>query len=1468
MKEMFTTFEKPRDPLSVEAFRVALASPKKILEWSHGEVKKPETINYRTFKPERDGLFCAKIFGPVKDYECNCGRYKRLKHRGIVCEKCGVEVIQSKVRRERMGHIVLSSPVAHIWFLKSIPSRIGHVLDITLKDLEKVLYCVAYVVVDPGDLKDELQKNQVVSEDRFDQLWDEYYELHQVEPDCEVGMGAEAIRKLLEGVDVVSLADEIREELKEVTADARRKKLAKRLKVVEALRDSGNRPEWMVLKNLPVLPPDLRPLVPLEGGRFATSDLNDLYRRVINRNNRLKKLMELNAPEIIIRNEKRMLQEAVDALFDNGRRGKVITGTNRRPLKSLSDMLKGKQGRFRQNLLGKRVDYSGRSVIVVGPELRLHQCGLPKKMALELFKPFIFNKLEERGFATTIKTAKKQVEEEDPVVWDILEEVSKEHPVLLNRAPTLHRLGMQAFEPVLIEGKAIQLHPLVCAAYNADFDGDQMAVHLPLSLESQVEARVLMMSSNNILKPADGRAIITPSQDIVLGIYYLTREKPFARGEGRSYSSPAEVRVAYDAGELDLQARIKVRISLKDSDGNIVKTKLYNTTTGRVLLSELVPPTIPFEFCNKVLDKKSIANIIDETYRRCGSKDTVLLADQIRTIGYKHATKAGISIATEDMLIPKEKEAILEEAQNLVTEIDTQYHEGAITQGERYNKVIDAWSSAADKVASKMMEGISKEVVERNGEKQTVPSSNPIFIMADSGARGSAMQMRQLAGMRGLMARPSGEIMETPIKANFREGLTVLEYFMSTHGARKGLADTALKTANAGYLTRRLVDVAQDVVVTEYDCRTLNGIEVTALDHDGNVRVPLEERILGRVALEEIVDPYDQNHVIVEANQEIDEDKVKEIIDAGITAVKVRSVLSCRTRNGCCVLCYGRDLARGKLVNIGEAVGVIAAQSIGEPGTQLTMRTFHIGGTASVAELSKWEVNAEGVLEFPNLLTVKRLDGTLISMEPGEILWKETSSITPKTYKVPRGAVLHFESGSTVTPKKEGEGAVGSVVIASWDPWSHPILTEVAGVALFEDIIDGVTVKESPDVVPGLSVKVINVAANTDARPAISVCDLVETISNPKRKGVEVITVDGKRKVIKTSAKEGKPQILHEESDRVKIREIDQDKEKEIRVYEVKTIPGTKRLAAYLLPQDAHIYDISDMSEVNQGDVLSRVPKGTTKMKDITGGLPRVTELFEARKPKEHAIISEIDGELSFGKPTKGKRKLIVTPELGEKKEYLVPKGKYVSLREGDTVKAGDALMEGSVNPHDLLKVKGIEALAKYLVDEVQEVYRLQSVRIQDKHIETIVRQMLRWMKITDPGDTKFLEDEQVDRWAFEEENAAVLARGGQHATGEPILLGITKASLNVESFISSASFQETTRVLTEAAISGKTDYLRGLKENVIMGRLIPAGTGFPLLNKRVEVKVVGGSEYEEVSPTLDLSSDALLADFDDLNLD
>jgi DNA-directed RNA polymerase subunit beta' len=1386
MKDIFNFFEKPKDPLSFSAIRISLASPEKIREWSHGEVKKPETINYRTFKPERDGLFCAKIFGPVKDYECNCGKYKRMKHRGVVCEKCGVEVIQSKVRRERLGHINLATPVAHIWFLKSLPSRIGNLLDIALKDLEKVLYSEAFVVVDPKE--SGLQRGELLTEERYLKLVEEVGEDGFV-----AGMGAEAVRDLLKAIDIHKLSEQLRQEMKEATSEAKRKKISKRLKVVDAFRESSNRPEWMMLEVIPVIPPDLRPLVPLDGGRFATSDLNDLYRRVINRNNRLKRLQELNAPEIIIRNEKRMLQEAVDALFDNGRRGKTITGPNKRPLKSLSDMLKGKQGRFRQNLLGKRVDYSGRSVIVVGPELRLHQCGLPKKMALELFKPFIYNKLEERGLVTTIKSAKKLVERERPEVWDILEEVIKEHPILLNRAPTLHRLGIQAFEPLLIEGKAIQLHPLVCAAFNADFDGDQMAVHVPLSLEAQMEARVLMMSTNNILSPANGRPIILPSQDIVLGLYWMTRERTFARGEFRDgkgaaavrgvYSTVEEVRMAYDHGELDLQAAIKVRIG----------GELVLTTVGRALLYEIVPKKLPFKLVNRVMGKKQLGDLIDSCYRVFGQKETVLLADRLRHLGYAYATKAGISICVDDLLIPKRKGELLEQAQKDVQEIEEQYTEGLITDGERYNKVVDIWAQVSEQIAEEMMSEIGAENVtnEETGEKKRVPSFNPIFIMADSGARGSAQQIRQLAGMRGLMAKPSGEIIETPITTNFREGLSVLQYFISTHGARKGLADTALKTANSGYLTRRLVDVAQDCIIAEHDCGTLEGIEITPLVEGGEIIEKLGDRILGRVSAEDLFDPY-TGEVLVQANEEITEDKVRIVEDAGIDHVKIRSVLTCETRRGICVLCYGRDLARGHMVNIGEAVGVIAAQSIGEPGTQLTMRTFHIGGVGQVrTEQSQLEARYSGVVKLENVELTKREKHYIVMNRHGEIVIQDETGRERERYGLTYGARLHFADGARV---KQGE------LLSEWDPFSVPILTEVTGVVKFGDVIEGVTMAEHIDEVTGLSRKSISESKDADLRPRISLKD---------------------------------------------------EAGKTLR------IPNSENEARYFLPVGATIA-VSEGDRVEAGDIVARIPRETTKTKDITGGLPRVAELFESRKPKEHAVISEIDGVVSFGKDTKGKRKVVVTPDKGEAREYLISKSKHLSVREGDPMHAGEPLMDGAANPHDILRVLGEKALAKYLVDEVQEVYRLQGVKINDKHIETIVRQMLRRVRVIDVGDTGFLVDEHVEKYIYEEENDRVSARNGRPAQGEPLLLGITKASLSTESFISASSFQETTKVLTEAAVCGKVDYLRGLKENVIMGRLIPAGTGLGAY-KRLTLKIdeptpveapAGSPEAPPVPPT------------------
>jgi DNA-directed RNA polymerase subunit beta' len=1343
---LLSFFEKPKNPSSFNAIRIALASPEQIKSWSHGEVKKPETINYRTFKPERDGLFCARIFGPVKDYECNCGKYKRMKHRGIVCEKCGVEVIQTKVRRERMGHIELATPVAHIWFLKSIPSKIGMFLDMTLKELERVLYFESYVVINPKDLP--FKSGDLISEEKYREIREKYGE-----NSIEAGVGAEAVKQLLQKVDINEMAEQLRFEMKETQSEAKRKKLAKRLRVIESFRDSGNEPEWMILEVIPVIPPDLRPLVPLDGGRFATSDLNDLYRRVINRNNRLKRLLELNAPDIIIRNEKRMLQEAVDALFDNGKRGRVITGANKKPLRSLSDMLRGKQGRFRQNLLGKRVDYSGRSVIVIGPELRLHQCGLPKKMALELFKPFIYNKLEERGYVTTVKSAKKMVEKERPEVWDILEEVIREHPILLNRAPTLHRLGIQAFEPLLIEGKAIQLHPLVCLAFNADFDGDQMAVHVPLSVEAQTEARVLMMSTNNILSPAHGKPIIVPTQDIVLGLYYMTREKAFAKGEGKIFASPEEVRIAYDAREIDMQARIKVRM----------KGTILETTVGRILLREVVPEEIPFELINHVMNKKAVANLIDYAYRVAGSKKTVILADKLKDLGFANVTRSALSIGIDDIRIPSRKPHLLDQATKEVEKIRQQYVDGLITDGERYNKVIDIWAQLTEEIADEMMQELGTEKVkDPAGNEQAVPSFNPIFMMADSGARGTAQQIRQLAGMRGLMAKPSGEIIETPITANFREGLSVLQYFVSTHGARKGLADTALKTANSGYLTRRLVDVAQDIIIYENDCGTMDGIYVSSLVEGGEIIEPMVERILGRVALEDIKDPFN-DEIIVGANHEITEEAIQKIADAGLDRVKIRSVLTCESKFGVCALCYGRDLARGRIVDIGEAVGVIAAQSIGEPGTQLTMRTFHIGGTASRrVEETTLEAKMEGTIKFIDLRTVRNREGMLVVMSrKGEIALLDEEGRERKRYPLVYGAKLAIEEGTRV---KEGQ------LIAEWDPYTIPIITEVPGLLKFGDITEGVTMQEQVDEVTGHAHKVIIESKDADLRPRISIKQ-------------EKMDSAGKR-AMETEAR-------------------------------------------YILPIGSNIY-VKEGDPVEAGDVLVKIPRETTKTKDITGGLPRVAELFEARKPKEYALISEIDGVVSFGKMVKGKRKVVVTPEVGEPKEYAIPKGKHISVHEGDVVKAGEPLMDGSSNPHDILKVLGDKELARFLVDEIQEVYQLQGVKINDKHIEIIVRQMLKRVKIREVGDTRFIVDEQIEEQIFKEENERVLKEGGAPATADPLFLGITKASLITDSWVSAASFQETTRVLTQAAIEGKVDNLRGLKENVIMGRLVPAGTGNP----------------------------------------
>ena len=1475
MEDLYSFFARPKDPLIYTAVRISLASSEKIREWSYGEIKKPETINYRTFKPERDGLFCAKIFGPTKDYECNCGKYKRMKHRGVVCEKCGVEVIQSKVRRERMGHIKLATPVAHIWFLRSLPGKIGNLLDLTLKELEKVLYFDAYIVIDPKETG--LAPRQLLPESEYREALEKYGHTF------EVGIGAEAIKAFLERLDLDEEYKRLRAEILSTGSETKRKKLSKQLKIVEAFRNSGNRPEWMIMDMIPVLPPDVRPLVPLEGGRFATSDLNDLYRRVINRNNRLKRLQDLRAPDIIIRNEKRMLQEAVDVLFDNGRYGRVVTGPNRRPLKSLSDALRGKQGRFRQNLLGKRVDYSGRTVIVIGPELRLHQCGLPKKMALELFKPFVFYRLEEKGLVTTVKGAKKLVERETPEVWDTLDEVVKEYPVILNRAPTLHRLGMQAFEPILIEGKAIQLHPLVCTAFNADFDGDQMAVHVPLSIEAQIEARVLMLSSNNILSPANGDPIIVPTQDIVLGLYYMTRSVFGSRGEGKVFANPEEVRSAYDADEVDLHARIVVRI-----DGRRVET-----TVGRVILREIlshepvvqlrhimvssekeargaladlkegedfvqmvqrisksrdrtqdgdmgfvqreqleevygISPSdteaifsldvgefsdvikadgschifkamakrvgLPFELINKVMDKKTLSQLINYCYRTLGGKATVILSDRLKDIGYRYATRGGISICVDDMVIPHKKGDIIKEAEQIVAEINEQYTEGLITRGEKYNKVVDIWAKATTDVANEMMEEmkidrlVDKEgqpVSDEKGQPIKQESFNPVYMMADSGSRGSKDQMRQLAGMRGLMAKPSGEIIETPIKANFREGLTVLQYFSSTHGARKGLADTALKTANSGYLTRRLVDVAQDCVTTEEDCGTLTGIEVEPLVEGGEIIKKIGERVLGRVALEDIRDPY-TDEVLVRANEEIDEEKVAKIDNAGLTRVKIRSVLTCKSRDGACCKCYGRDLAYGQPVEIGTPIGILAAQSIGEPGTQLTMRTFHIGGTARrAAEEADFRAANGGWVKYVGVNTVENADGQFVVMnrQGGEFAIVDDQGRERERYPVIYGAHFMARDGQKVKP--------GDLLV-TWDPYTTPILTETGGVVKYGDILPGTTMQEKVDPVTGKASQVIVQHKDADVRPRISIKD-----------------------------------------------EKDQT---------AKLPSGGD--ARYFLPVGA-ILMVSEGDAVNAGGVIAKLPRETTKTKDITGGLPRVAELFECRKPKEAAILTEIDGYVSVSKGVKGKQKITITPpDIGEKKEYLIPRGKYVNVLEGDYLKAGDPLMGGSANPHDILNIQGDLRLARYLVDEVQEVYRLQGVRINDKHIEVIVRQMLARVKIVDSGDTDFVLDEHVEKMRFEEINREVVTRGGKPAVAKPLLLGITKASLSTESFISAASFQETTKVLTEASIAGKVDHLKGLKENVIMGRIIPAGTG--MIQYRGARVVLEAEETVEESQVVD----------------
>ncbi len=1453
METIYDFFTKPIDPKLYTGVKISLASPEQILKWSHGEIKKPETINYRTFKPERDGLFCAKIFGPTKDYECNCGKYKRMKHRGVICEKCGVEVIQSKVRRERMAHIELASPCSHIWFLRSLPSKIGNLLDLTLKSLEKVIYFDSYIVIDPKDT--DLKHNQLLSEEKYREACEVYGTTF------EAGIGAEAVKKLLGKIDLDTVYKELRVDISSTRSMTKRQKLSKRLKIVEAFRRSGIDPTWMIMDIIPVLPPDLRPLVPLEGGRFATSDLNDLYRRVINRNNRLKRLIELKAPDIIVRNEKRMLQESVDVLFDNGRHGRAIMGTNKRPLKSLSDTLKGKQGRFRQNLLGKRVDYSGRTVITIGPDLRLHQCGLPKKMALEMFKPFIYYRLEQKGLVSTVKSAKKMVEREAPEVWDTLDDVVKEYPVLLNRAPTLHRLGIQAFEPILIEGKALQLHPLVCTAFNADFDGDQMAVHIPLSVEAQIEARILMLSSNNILTPSNGSPIIVPSQDIVLGIYYMTRGVSGSRGEGKIFANPEEVRCAYDAKAVDLHARIIVRM----------EGERFNTTVGRILLWEIIPkdnimmirhikvfdeeeagtvlgklqagtdftemvaqyskgperdnqglvglfrkdefkrmfsisdedtekvfaleeegissvifadqaynilqviekrPEIPFSMVNNVRDKKTLSELVNYAYLNLGPKATVILSDRLKDIGFKYSTRGGLSISINAMIIPSAKWDILENAEKQVEKIGHQYIEGLITQGEKYNKVVDIWAKATDDVADEMMKSMRMApatdsdgniVLDENGEPIIEESFNPIFMMADSGARGSKDQMRQLAGMRGLMAKPSGEIIETPISANFREGLSVLQYFISTHGARKGLADTALKTANSGYLTRRLADVAQDCIVTEDDCGTILGVEVESLIEGGEVIQRLEERILGRVAAEDIHDPF-TDEVIVRIGEDLDEDAVKVIEDAGITGVRIRSVLTCKSVYGVCAKCYGRDLSHGAKVEIGQAVGILAAQSIGEPGTQLTMRTFHIGGTARrMIEKADIRSRSEGKIKFVNLNFVEK-DGNIfvvMNRRGGEIAIVSDTGREREKFPVIYGAHIEVKDGDKV---KVGD------LLATWDPFTTPIISEVDGTVKFGDVISGKTMQEKVDPVTGKSSRTIIESKSGEDRPRISIKD-----------------------------KDGKTVSL----------------------------AGSLGMARYLMPTDA-ILLVEEGDEVKAGEVIAKLPRATTKTKDITGGLPRVAELFEVRKPKETALLSEIDGYVSISKATKkGKQKVTITPvDVGEKKEYLISRGKHINVYEGDYIRAGEALISGSAIPQDILNIKGEIALARYLVDEVQEVYRLQGVRINDKHIEVIVRQMMRRVKVIEPGDTDFIIEDQVDRKLFEEVNREVIEKGKKPAVADHLILGITKASLSTESFISAASFQETTKVLTNASIAGKEDYLQGLKENVIMGRIIPAGTG------------------------------------------
>ncbi len=1388
MKDLLNLLKSQGQTEEFDKIRIGLASPELVRSWSFGEVKKPETINYRTFKPEREGLFCAKIFGPVKDYECLCGKYKRLKHRGVICEKCGVEVALAKVRRERMGHIELGTPVAHIWFLKSLPSRIGLLLDMTLRDLERVLYFESFVVIDPG--LTTLEQNQLLTDEQY------YDALEEFGDEFDARMGAEAIQALLRDLDLNQEAADIRDEIPTVSSETRLKKLFKRLRLIDAFIASGNKPEWMIFTVLPVLPPDLRPLVPLEGGRFATSDLNDLYRRVINRNNRLKRLLDLNAPDIIVRNEKRMLQESVDALLDNGRRGRAITGSNKRPLKSLADMIKGKQGRFRQNLLGKRVDYSGRSVIVVGPTLRLHECGLPKKMALELFKPFIFSKLEGRGLATTIKAAKKMVERETAEVWDILAEVIREHPILLNRAPTLHRLGIQAFEPVLIEGKAIQLHPLVCAAYNADFDGDQMAVHVPLTIEAQLESRALMMSTNNILSPASGEPIIVPSQDVVLGLYYITRERINAKGEGKAFTDFKEVMRAHAAKQVELHSRIKLRtkIAVEKADGKReLETRLVDTTVGRAMLWDIVPEGMSFDLVNQVMTKKAISRLINACYRQLGLKPTVIFADQLMYLGFSQATLSGASVGINDLQIPDAKAEIISVAEVEVKEIEDQFASGLVTQGERYNKVVDIWSRTNDRVAKAMMDSLGTEkVIDKDGNEVDQKSFNSIFIMADSGARGSAAQIRQLAGMRGLMAKPDGSIIETPITANFREGLSVLQYFISTHGARKGLADTALKTANSGYLTRRLVDVAQDLVIIEEDCGTDRGLLVTPLIEGGDVVEPLRERVLGRVVCQDVPKPMVDGEIAVESGVLLDEVWVDRLEAMGVDEVIVRSSITCETRYGVCAKCYGRDLARGHLINIGEAVGVVAAQSIGEPGTQLTMRTFHIGGAASRASaVSNVQVKNKGTVRLHNLKTVTQANGNLVAVSrSGELAIADERGRERERYKLPYGAIITVKGGDVVE---------GGQIVAAWDPHTHPIIAEAEGKAIFEAFEDGISVIHQTDDLTGLTnIEVIDPknrsAAGKDLRPMVRLVD-----------------AKGKQVLMETS---GAP-------------------------------------VQYLLPASS-ITTLQNGDDVLVGDVVARIPQESSKTRDITGGLPRVADLFEARVPKESAVLAEISGVVSFGKETKGKRRLIITPASGEAYEVLIPKWRHMNVFEGESVEKGEVVSDGPPNPNDILRLLGISALANYIVNEVQDVYRLQGVKINDKHIEVIVRQMLRRVEISDAGDSSFIKGEQVEFARLLDENERVMALGEDKAPArfERLLLGITKASLATDSFISAASFQETTRVMTEAAVTGKVDDLRGLKENVVVGRLIPAGTGFAYHQERRRKKLV-----EPVLPEVDSST-------------